>query len=236
MRYFELTCKVYIKKDIDFRRSFEAISRYISFSMAQIDDFLELHNTNKFKFYTFSSFSPIQKDKIYKKEEKYEFSIRSLNKALIEYLSKSLRENINNPNFLVLETQLKEIKQFFISELYSITPVISTVENGFFWTKDKDGDIFKLYKQLHNNLERKYNSFYNTNLNSKENFIHLLELKNQKPQTIQITKQGKPFRFFGNKFKIIPHSDEISQKLAFVALACGLGEKNAFGGGFCIGK
>jgi len=234
MRYFELTNRVYIKKDIDFRRSFEIISRYISFSMAQIDDFLELHNKNRFKFYVFNNFYPIERDRVYKRGGSYEFNIRSLDESLIEHLSKFLRENINNPNFLVIETQKKEIKYSFVSELYSITPVIATMERGVFWTKDKDGDIFKLYKQLHNNLERKYNSFYNKEIHSKENFIQLLELKNQKPQTIQLTKNGKPFRFFGNKFKIIPHSDEISQKLAFTALACGLGEKNAFGGGFCV--
>jgi len=42
--------------------------------------------------------------------------------------------------------------------------------------------------------------------------------------------------FFGNKFRIAPNEDDISQKLAFVALACGLGEKNSYGGGFCLGK
>ena len=50
----------------------------------------------------------------------------------------------------------------------------------------------------------------------------------------QKTGKVSSFRFFGNKFKIIPNEDEVSQKLAFVALGCGLGEKNSFGGGFCI--
>ncbi len=44
---------------------------------------------------------------------------------------------------------------------------------------------------------------------------------------------NKEVRLFGNKFKIIPNEDEVSQKLAFVALGAGLGEKNSFGGGFC---
>lgn len=43
-------------------------------------------------------------------------------------------------------------------------------------------------------------------------------------------------RLFGNKFKIVPNEDEVSQKLAFVALACGLGEKQSYGGGFCLWK
>lgn len=66
--------------------------------------------------------------------------------------------------------------------------------------------------------------------------IQLLELKNKVPQNIIIYKDGKKIRFFGNKFRIVPNEDEVSQKLAFTALACGLGEKNSYGGGFCVGK
>ena len=236
MKYFELTCTAYIKKDILFRDSFEKLSKYISFSMAQTNEFKELHNSDGFKFYTFNNFYPIEKSKIYKQGNSYTFSIRSFNENLIDQLITSLRENINNPNFLVIQSQKKAIKEFFISELYSITPVIVSVENGFFWTMEKDGDIIKLYKQLHSNLDRKYISLYNKKPQVKDNFIQLLEIKNRVPQTIQNHRNGKSFRFFGNKFKIVPREDEVSQKLAFLALGCGLGEKNSFGGGFCVGK
>ncbi len=236
MKYFELTCTAYIKRDILFRDSFEKLSKYISFSMAQTNEFKELHNSNGFKFYTFNNFSPIEKSKIYKRGNSYTFLIRSFNENLIDQLIISLRENINNPNFQVIQAQKNSVKDFFISELYSITPVIVSTEKGFFWTMEKDGDIMKLYKQLHSNLERKYISLYGKKPQIKDNFIQLLEIKNRVPQTIQNHKNGKSYRFFGNKFKIVPREDELSQKLAFLALGCGLGEKNSFGGGFCIGK
>ncbi len=35
MQYFELRCTAYIKEDISFKESFEIISKYISFAMAQ---------------------------------------------------------------------------------------------------------------------------------------------------------------------------------------------------------
>ena len=236
MRYFELTCTAYLKRDISFRESFEKIARYINYSMAQTKEFRGLHNKNSFKYYTFNIFTPLERDKIYKRGKNYTFKIRSLREDFIDNLQKTLRENINNPNLLVVIADKKSIEQFFISELYSITPVIVTMESGRFWTFREDGDILKLYSQLHSNLERKYFEFYNDSLWTKDNFIKLLEIKNQKPQTIQLTKNGKSFRFFGNKFKIIPREDEVSQKLAFTALACGLGEKNSFGGGFCVAK
>ena len=236
MKYFELICTTYIKKDIDFKESFKTISKYISYSMAQTDKLKALHNQRGYKYYSFNNFYPIERDKIYKQGNSYQFSLRCLNEEFIDNLSTTLRQNINNPNFLVVQTHKRTIKQFFINELYSVTPVIVSVGNSMFWTMEKDGDIIKLQKQLHDNLEKKYFDFYGEKLLPHQNFIQLLEIKNIKPQTIWTTKNGKSFRFFGNKFRIVPHEDEVSQKLAFVALACGLGEKNSFGGGFCISK
>ena len=236
MKYFELKCTAYLKKNIDFKDSFEILSKYISFSMAQVEELKELHNSRGYKFYNFGNFYPIEKAKIYKMGNSYEFTLRSPNEKLIEILSTTLRENINNPNFLVVTTQKKSIKQFFISELYSLTPVIISTQNKKFWTIDEDGDILKLQRQLQDNLEKKYQKFYNTKINSTQNFIQLLEIKNIHKQRIWTSKGDKSFCFFGNKFRIVPNEDEISQKIAFMALACGLGEKNSFGAGFCLGK
>jgi predicted HicB family RNase H-like nuclease len=46
MRYFELTCTAYIKRDISFRDSFETISKYISFSMAQVEELKRVTKTS----------------------------------------------------------------------------------------------------------------------------------------------------------------------------------------------
>lgn len=235
MKYFELTCVAYLKRDIEFAISFEAISKYISFSMAR-GGLLEAHKKNGFKYYVFCGFMPLQKDKLYKKGSTCKFSIRSFDEDFINKLSTSLRENIDNGDFLVVHVEKKAIEQFFISELYSATPVITTMENGKFWTLQSSGDILQLQKQLHDNLEKKYQSFYGETLKAPQNFIQLIELKNRVPQNIKIHKEGNKVTFFGNKFKIIPNEDEASQKLAFTALACGLGEKNSYGGGFCLSR
>jgi CRISPR-associated endoribonuclease Cas6 len=236
MKYFELTCKAYLKNDISFRDSFEAISKYISFSMAQNERLKTIHDSKGYKFYVHNNFYPIEQDKLYKKGNIYEFKIRSIDKNFIDILDARLKQNTDNPNFLIVETLQKSIKKFFISELYSVTPVISTMASGKFWTMEQDGDIIKLQKLLQDNLEKKYNDFYGEKLKPTQSFIQLLEIKNRKPQNIWIKKGDKDIRFFGNKFKIIPNEDEVSQKLAFLALGCGLGEKNSFGGGFCLSK
>ena len=237
MKYFELKCKAYLKKDIDFKNSFETIGRFISFSIMRDEKTKELHQKKGYKYYTFGSFLPIEKDGIYKKDNIYEFNIHTPSEILAFSLEKTLRENINNPNLQILQVFTKEIKQYFITELYTATPTIVTVENGkFYWSISKDGDILKLQRLLHENLEKKYKSFYKEELKIEQNFIQLIEIKNHKPQTIQIHKNNKIVKFYGNKFRLVPHEDKVSQKLAFMALSCGLGEKNSFGGGFCVGR
>lgn len=240
MVIFEQRCKAYIKQDIDFRASFEILSKYISFSMMR-GGLEESHAKEGYKHYTFSGFRQKEDEKVYKTGETYEFVIRSFDENFIDSLAKALRENIDNPFMLVVQTTKKRLKQFFISELYSLTPVIVSCkdtdsERSYYWTVEKNGDIVQLQKQLHNNLEKKYKSFFGEELKAEQNFIQLLELKNRVPQNIIIHKDGKKIRFFGNKFRIVPNEDELSQKLAFVALASGLGEKNSYGGGFSLGR
>jgi len=235
MQYYELTCTAYVKNDIGFERSFEAISRYISFAMVK-GGLEEIHAKTGYKHYVFGGLLPVEKKRVYQKGAMYHFTLRSLDENFIGTLSKALKTNTDNPDFIVVETHKRTLKQHFISELYSATPVIVSVENGKFWTMEESGDIMQLQKQLHDNLEKKYQTYFGEKLKAEQNFIQLLELKNRVPQNIIIHKDGKKIRFFGNKFRIIPNEDELSQKLAFVALACGLGEKNSYGGGFCVGK
>jgi CRISPR-associated endoribonuclease Cas6 len=238
MKYFELTCKAFIKSNLNFDESFEKMSKFINFAIIRCG-LQELHDSIGYKFYSFSGFRPDkeeQQNRKYKAGKISEFLIRSLDESFIDKMATALRENIDNPYIQVLQTTKKTMKQFFISELYSATPVIVTSEGNLFWTMEKNGDIMQLQKQLHDNLEKKYQSFFGEELKSNHNFIQLLEIKNRVPQNIIIHKDSKKIRFFGNKFKIVPNEDELSQKLAFVALACGLGEKNSYGGGFCVGK
>ena len=87
---------------------------------------------------------------------------------------------------------------------------------------------------------KKYEEFFGKKIEVNQNFIQLLEVKNQKPQSIYFTTTKneiqKRVRLLGNKFRIVPNEDEISQKLAFLTLGVGLGEKSSYGSGFCIAK
>ena len=236
MKIIELKCTAYLKKDISFDGSFETLSKYISYSMCQDEQLEKLHNDFKsFKNYCFGGFYPTEKDKIYKKGQTYTFSIKTTDEDFSNKIIPQLTENTKNENFIIVDISKKVIGQHFVTELYSATPVIVTMPNKRFWMKEDE--VMLLQNQLQQNLLNKYKAFYDEELEPTQNFIQLLELKNNRAQTIKLTnKNGKSYRLFGNKFRIIPNEDETSQKLAFLALAVGLGEKSSYGGGFCVSK
>lgn len=246
MKIFELRCIAYLKKDITFDVSFDCISKLINYTICQKEEYVLKHNKNVFNNYCFGSFMPIQKDKLYKKGNTYDFTIRTIDEKFALELVNLLRANINNPFLQIIQIERKDIKPFFISELYSATPVIMSLKkedissHQLFWTLDKSGDIIELQNQLQDNLLKKYEEFFGEKLKVNQNFIQLLEIKNQKPQSIYFTttknKIQKRVRLLGNKFRIVPNEDEIAQKLAFLTLGVGLGEKSSYGGGFCIAK
>ncbi len=245
MEIFELKCEAYLKSDICLKDSFDILSKFINYSTYQNKIFDFFDKTTLINNYCFGNFYPIESKGIYKKDNIYKFIIRSLNKELIEQLELSLCKNLNNSFLVVLSTQKKQIKQFFINELYSATPVIVSDKKDemgrqLFWSLYYNGDISSLQKRLQNNLEKKLKQFCKEELISSENFIERIELKNEKPQSIYFkttkNKKEKVVRLIGNKFKIIPNKDEISQKLAFLSLAVGLGEKSSLGGGFCLSR
>ncbi|MDR0408738.1 MAG: CRISPR-associated endoribonuclease Cas6 [Campylobacteraceae bacterium] len=235
MKAFELICTVYLKDDIWFQNSFEIIAKYISHCIHSAG-FGKIHESKNYKYYTFGSFYPIEKNKVYEKGKIYQFTMRTLNETLANALRGSLKNNTNNRHFTIVEVAYREISQFFVNELYSVSPVIVSVDNGRFWTIKESGDVEQLKELLHNNAEKKYKNFFNEKVNVYQNFIQLIEIKNRTPQNIVITKDDKKVRFFGNKLRIIPNEDEVSQKLAFVAFSCGIGEKNSYGGGFVLTK
>ncbi len=229
MKFFELTFTVILKMNIRFELSNEQIGKIINKAFLQDAELAELHAVNNFKYYVFNSFYPIENDGEYKAGRAYIFRLRTPDAALSAKL-KSLLPKTENDLFTILTVQFKTTNQSYISNIYTMTPVVVTLENNEYWTQKHD--LMLLSKQLQDNLEKKYKGFYQGSEAVPKSFIQRIELLNEKPIAIIY----KNIKFLGNKFKIWVNEDEASQKLAFMAMACGLGEKNsAVGAGFCTG-
>lgn len=229
LKYFELTITVFLKKDIYFIETNALLSKIIIKAMALDKQLLEKHLDTGYKHYVFSGFYPIEKDKYYKEGRVYIYRIRTLD----SYLSQKLMENlplIEDANIKTISVQVQEQKRRYINHIYTLTPAVATVNNEY-WTLGDD--IFLLQERIQNNLEKKYKDFYEEEIKIENPFISSIEILNKKP----IVYRYKTTSIVGNRLRIFVNSDEISQKLAFIAVSTGLLEKNsALGMGFCLAK
>jgi CRISPR-associated endoribonuclease Cas6 len=189
----------------------------------------EKHNQKGYKFYTFNNLYPTEEDKLYKAGRIYVFRIRSLERDFIVKMKQLLPE-VKNSSFRVLASEVKIFNQRHISELYTITPAVATINNRNWVAGD---DFLLLQERIQMNLEKKYKAFFQEKLQPTQSLIQHIEMVNQKPMKIKY----KNTSLIGNKFKIHINEDQVSQSLAFVALATGILEKNSSCGcGFCSAR
>jgi len=229
MHYFELTTTAYLLKNVAFNEVNEKIAQLINKAMLNDEKLAVKHEENKFKNYVFDSLYPREKDKIYKAGKIYVFRIRSLEEDFISKI-KQLLHNTTTDYFKVIAGEIKRYEQRAIKEIYTVTPALATINNHFWISGD---DIMLLQDRIQINLLKKYLEFFNVEVQKEDSFIQYIEIKNKKP----IAFNYKNIQFIGNKFIIKVNEDDLSQKLAFLALGAGLLEKNATNGmGFCIAK
>ncbi|MCX7921558.1 MAG: CRISPR-associated endoribonuclease Cas6 [Clostridia bacterium] len=227
MQYYELTATVILTRDIHYTDAGEVIGQTINKTMLQDSELIELHSKSDFKHYVFNSFYPVEKDGVYREGRIYIYKIRSLNQDFIKKM-KELLPNTKADIYKVVAVQRKTINRPQISNIYTLTPVVVTREDGKNWVSD-DGVGF-LKQRLQANLEKKYKAFYNEEVCPLKDIFTGIEVLNRKPIAINF----KGSKFLGSKLKLWFNKDSDSQKLAFVAMACGLGEKNtSVGAGFC---
>jgi CRISPR-associated endoribonuclease Cas6 len=222
MKYYEIDIKVALKSKLHFQKAPEAISKLIS--TALIKQGYDEHNKPIPKQYVFSNLGKAESGFF----DKGNIIFRSFKEELVKKVFDSLflyEDNI----FKVSDFSFKTEYYKPIKAIISMNPVFVKLKDGNFWTVEKSGNLTDLIEALQRNLIRKYEMIFKEKLNVSGDFIEFLEIKNKKPMTYSY----KGFKFFGNKFYIVPKNDEISQKLAFVALGSGLGHLNStVGGGF----
>ncbi len=223
MHFYELKIDLNLKNKIHFQSSPEAIGKLIA--TALINSGYKSHNENKIKNYVFSNLEIRANNGWYEGDNFFRF--RSFDKDLILKFSNALF-TYEDKIFKINSLFSKVIHQKPIKLLETSNPVFVKVSPKLFWTFEKDGDIMKYIKLLHQNALRKSKLIEPVETN--EIFIEYMEFLNRKPFTFKY----KDSKFFGFKLKIYPKNDEIAQKLAFIVAGMGLGEKgSSVGGGFC---
>lgn len=224
MKIFELYIKAYCLKDILKKDVFKEIDTLIDSSLMQDDKMREIHLANSYKYYTFNALYPLESDGIYKKGKIYTFILRTANPELKGYFYEELPKQFNSA-IKLLTAEYKEVSKRHIQKLYSITPLILKFDIGY-WRDKYSLEVFE--KRIRNNLIKKYNSFNHVKLEEDFELFTYLKIENQKP----IGFEYKNIILLGDKITVHVAENDIAQKLAYMAIASGLGEMGSRGAGF----
>ncbi len=124
MKVYEIKTKIFLMKDLPSDKAQCEICKIIDSTLAKNEKWLEFHKRNEFKNYCFDSLYPIPKDKIYKSNQIYTFTLRTINEKLASYFNQFLANEYNN-TIKCLTSEIRIIPKKFIEKIYSITPVIN---------------------------------------------------------------------------------------------------------------
>ncbi|EHI57524.1 MAG: CRISPR-associated endoribonuclease Cas6 [Hungatella hathewayi] len=222
---FEIRIKIFTLQSISKEDSYAAVTDFIDGVLIENEVWEQMHNENCYKQYCFNGLYPIEKEGIYKREQVYQFIVRSTNKDLIEYLSYNLPKHENNlMKGLTCENRM--ISKKHITSLYSITPVIVKGKNNGYWRDDMTFEDFE--QRLKVNLIKKYNELEHTKLDENFELHTLLEFKNYGP----IPVPYKNVKLLADKIELKIADNETAQALAYMALGTGICEMNSRGMGF----
>ena len=224
MKVFEILLKVCLLEDIELKDAQTRILKFIDTTLGRESDTLTFHYVNSFKNYCFNSFYPLETDGVYKKGNVYTITIRTIDNYLADYFNNKL-SNSYMPLIMGLDSSLKVIPIKKLKKMYSITPLVIKNDEGY-WRNLIN--FIEFEKRLKFNLLKKYNCICNTRLNKDFRLYSSLEFKNKMP----IASKYKGKTLLGDKISINILEDDLSQKIAYMALGTGFGEMNARGFGF----
>ena len=224
MNVFQIKLKVFILQDISIEDSQSTISSFIDSTLIKSQKLLEYHESNKFKGYCFDALYPLEEDKIYKRNNIYTITIRTIEKDLAEFFTNKLANEFND-KIKGLTSEIRILPKKHIEKLYSITPAIMKNEDGYWKNKIK---IDEFERRLKENLIKKYNSAMDTKIEENFQLYTTIEFKNKKP----ISTNYKNIKLLGDKISLNIAENENAQKIAYMSLGTGIFEMNARGYGF----
>lgn len=223
MKVYEINIRTYLKRDLKRDEIQEKISLLITDYMGKNEKFNNLHQSRGFKPYCHSNLTPICST--YKKDNLYNFIIRTIDEDFLTYLLNGF-DKFENNYFKNIFVKSKIINKHMIKELYTINPVIIKNHEKGYWRNCEDVDFFE--QRLNKNIINKYNQFNDKNISYKDNFYSVLDIVNE----YAIITEYKGVKLLGDKIRLTLNLDEQSQDLAYLAIGVGLLENNSIGNGF----
>lgn len=224
MQVFQVRIKLFLLKNIKAEFLQNDLNSFIDRGLSKNEELLKFHNANKYKCYCFDNLYPIEQDKIYKKDNVYALTLRTIDKKLADFFADKLVNEFDD-KFKGLTSEVKIIPKKHIDKVYSVTPVVLKNDDGY-WKGRLSIDDFE--KRIKSNLIKKYNYIMNTKINEDFQLYTAIEFKNKKPIAIKY----KNIKLLGDKISLNVADNKIAQDLIYMSLGTGLAEMNSRGAGF----
>lgn len=225
VRVYQIRVKVFLRKDVRVDEMLAVEADFIDQALAKENMWLEYHKKNQFKLYSWGGFYPIEKDGIYKKEQIYTITIRTVDVKLANYFSNTLA-NHDTPIMRGLMVENRIIPKKIIEEIYMLHPLVVKTANGY-WRGQISLDEYE--RLLFENAVKKYNQYTGEKMDEDFQLYTNLTFLNRKP--IGLTYKG--IKLLGDKVNFKISDDPRAQELAYFLLGAGLGENCARGCGYC---
>ena len=232
MKNYEIKVTLLLKKDVLLPDVQEFLSSNVNKSMLEDSVLKEKHALHTYKPYCMGTLYPFDlTNKIYRANQVYVLTIRSIDRDFLSRLQNVLKGS-RKLDFNVIAVEFLTREHKYIESAFTLTPTIISIkdeEKNYirYWTKE-EGSLEFVKKRIKDNLEKKYEQFFNEKIIAPDDFILMISIQNKKA----IVYNYKGTKLWTNKFKILFAPDEISQKLASLAFGVGVLEKNTLGFGF----
>ena len=224
MQVYQIRIKLFMLENVPAVKMHTKVAAWIDKGLAMDKAMLEFHNKNEFKYYCFDLPYPVEKDGVYKKENIYTVTIRTIKPELAKYFNE-VCVNQFTPEIKGLVSEARILPKKMISKIYTLTPAIMKSDNGYWKTNMTLQDY---ESRLTINLIKKWNGCHDTKLNEDFELFNTLEFSNRMP----VAFEYKDIKLLGDKIILHIADNDTAQNLAYMALGTGVLEANSRGAGF----
>ena len=217
--------------------SFENVNKHAVQGMiyAQLKKtvFENYHDSNRFKFFTFSDLFPVSDFKV---GEKKKLIISSPNNELITVLYETFEKH-DKIHIKNMEFNIHAVNKFRLkpsTRYITGSPIVLYKDNrsNEYFSFERNKDLIFFLERLKENALKKYFAYTGRRFDMKENLFDRLIFK--KEVVVKDYKAGREFIIIGSVWKLLEKfyiSAEQKRFYEFI-MDCGLGEKNSLGFGF----
>lgn len=226
MKIWEFDLKIYVKQDIKHDDALAEITRLIDYTLVRTEEDNAHHKSNAFKFYSHGNLCPIETTKVYKAGNLYSAVVRTVDEnTKNKLLAYSIGQE--SVHFKVVDRFVKCLTEQPINKLYTLTGVVVTFKDVKGYWKGQKSRV-EYFQSLQANLIHKYEKFTGEKIPVGTPIFKSISILT----TIPVVCKIKNVRLAADKVEVDIASNPYAQKLAWFAIATGLGEKNSRGCGY----